>query len=183
VDEGRLAYRVRTADASDATALRDAIGTTLAHPDPGHRASYRGAASRGDILLLERYDRAAQTWHITGFVECHLRVDDILTIRDIGTPGDEPQTAVARYLLDEAFNAFRPVEAQVKVRRDATAWLAILEAFPGFRLDGEEYRRPHYWTIWRWDRQQARATARPARPGPPRSDRPPPRPPRPAARR
>src|SRR5260221_6204964 len=34
VEEGRLAYRVRTAEAGDAKALRDAIGSTLAHPGP-----------------------------------------------------------------------------------------------------------------------------------------------------
>jgi len=106
VEEGRLAYRVRTAEAKDATVLRDAITTTLAHPDhQGRRESYTGAASRGDILILERYDRAAHDWQVAGFVECHMRVDDNLSIRDIGTTGDEPQTAVVRYLLDQAFNS------------------------------------------------------------------------------
>ena len=120
VDETRLAYRVRTAEPTDDAALRAAIGTTLAHPDKqGHRESYRGAASRGDILLLERYDRQARDWHVAGFVECHMRVDDNLSIRDMGTTGDEPQTGVVRYLLDQAFNSFRPVGAQVKIRRDA----------------------------------------------------------------
>ena len=55
MEEGRLAYRVRTAEAGDAKALRDAIGSTLAHPDhQGRRESYSGAAARGDILILER---------------------------------------------------------------------------------------------------------------------------------
>ena len=184
-DEGRLAYRVRTAEAVDEAALRAAIGATLAHPDKqGHRESYRGAASRGDILILEHYDRQAHEWQVAGFVECHMRVaDDNLSIRDIGTTGDEPQTGVVRYLLDQAFNSFRPIGAQIKIRRDARAWLDILAAVPGFYVEGEEYRRPHYWTIWRWDRERAReAAARSAsraperRPGP----RPPaPRPPRP----
>jgi hypothetical protein len=179
VEEGRLAYRVRTAEASDAKALRDAIGSTLAHPDhQGRRESYSGAAGRGDILVLERYDRPAHDWQIAGFVECHMRVDDNLSIRDIGTTGDEPQTAVIRYLLDQAFNSFRPVEAQVKIRRDARAWLDIFRATPGFYLEGEEYRRPHYWTIWRWDRQHARDAERPTRQATPAAGRPtPPRPP------
>ena len=179
MEEGRLAYRVRTAEASDAKALRDAIGTTLAHPDhQGRRESYTGAASRGDILVLEHYDRAAHDWQVAGFVECHMRVDDNLSIRDIGTTGDVPQTGVVRYLLDQAFNSFRPVEAQVKIRRDATTWLDIFRSIAGFYIEGEEYRRPHYWTIWRWDRARARederrsqqaATqqARPQRPPPP----------------
>src|SRR5438309_3413566 len=165
MEEGRLAYRVRTAEAGDAKALRDAIGSTLAHPDhQGRRESYSGAAARGDILILERYDRAAQDWQVAGFVECHMRVDDNLSIRDIGTTGDQPQTGVVRYLLDQAFNSFRPVESQVKIRRDANTWLEIFQAIPGFYLEGEEYRRPHYWTIWRWDRQRAREAEQAQRP-------------------
>jgi hypothetical protein len=161
MEEGRLAYRVRTAEAGDALALRDAIGSTLAHPDhQGRRESYRGAAARGDILVLEHYDRPAHDWQLAGFVECHMRVDDNLSIRDIGTTGDEPQKAVVRYLLDQAFNSFRPAGSQVKIRRDASDWLEIFQAIPGFYLEGEEYRRPHYWTIWRWDRQHAREAER-----------------------
>jgi hypothetical protein len=187
VEEGRLAYRVRTAEAGDATALRASIGATLAHPDnQGRRASYSGAASRGDILILERYDRTAHEWQVAGFVECHMRVDDNLSIRDVGTASDEPQTGVVRYLLDQAFNSFRPVGAQVKIRRDANAWLEIFRAIPGFFLEGEEYRRPHYWTIWRWDREHARQAAQlpqAARPAAqqPRAPRPP-TPPSPAPR-
>jgi hypothetical protein len=182
VEEGRLAYRVRTAEASDAAALRDAIGTTLAHPDnQGHRESYRGAAGRGDILVLERFDRANHDWQVAGFIECHLRVDDNLSIRDIGTTGDVPQTGVVRYLLDQAFNSFRPTESQVKIRRDATTWLEIFRGIPGFHLEGEEYRRPHYWTIWSWDRERARQDELAAQPPPaPASSGPrPPRPPSP----
>jgi hypothetical protein len=185
VEEGRLAYRVRTAEAADAAALREAIGATLAHPDAhGRRESYGGAASRGDILLLEHFDRTTHVWQVAGFVECHLRVDDNLSIHDVGTTGDQPQTGVVRYLLDQAFNAFRPVESQVKIRRDATTWLEIFRNIPGFYREGEEYRRPHYWTIWRWNRERARedeqhaATTRAAGavsagPRPPRPPQPP----------
>jgi hypothetical protein len=181
VEEGRLAYRVRTAEAADDGALRRAIGTTLAHPDhTGRRESYRGAASRGDILVLEHYDRPAHEWQVAGFIECHMRVDDNLSIRDVGTTGEEPQTGVVRYLLDQAFNSFRPVGAQVKIRRDARPWLEIFQSIPGFYLDGEEYRRPHYWTIWQWDRQHAAAAQQPAQPARPAPRRPaPPRPPAP----
>ena len=179
MEEGRLAYRVRTAEASDAAALRDAIGSTLAHPDhQGRRESYRGAASRGDILLLERFDRAAHDWQVAGFIECHMRVDDNLSIRDVGTTGDVPQTGTVRYLLDQAFNSFRPVEAQVKIRRDATTWLDIFRNIPGFHLEGEEYRRPHYWTIWRWDRERAREDERQSQQAARQAQRPrPPQPP------
>ena len=180
MEEGRLAYRVRTAEAADDAALREAIRTTLAHPDAGsHRESYRGAASRGDILVLERFDRQSHSWHVAGFVECHMRVDDNLSIRDIGTTGDEPQNGVVRYLLDQAFNSFRPAGAQVKIRRDARGWLDIFDSIPGFYIEGEEYRRPHYWTIWHWDRERARQAEQAQRsPRPPQQ---PPRAPRPPA--
>src|SRR5438067_9827539 len=119
-----------------------------------------------------------------------MRVDDNLSIHDIGTTGDTPQIGVVRYLLDQAFNSFRPVESQVKIRRDATSWLDIVRNIPGFHLEGEEYRRPHYWTIWRWDREQAREDERraqqpPARPGQqaPRAPRPPGFPPPPPSSR
>jgi hypothetical protein len=183
MEEGRLAYRVRTAEADDAVALRDAIGSTLAHPDhQGRRESYRGAAARGDILVLERYDRPAHDWQLAGFVECHMRVDDNLSIRDVGTTGDEPQKSVVRYLLDQAFNSFRPAGSQVKIRRDASDWLEIFQAIPGFYLEGEEYRRPHYWTIWRWDRQHAKDAERQApRPATDQPQRLRPRPPSPPA--
>jgi hypothetical protein len=182
VEEARLAYRVRTAEPGDARKLREAIGATLAHPDhQGRRESYTGAASRGDILVLERYDRPSHEWQVAGFVECHMRVDDTLSIRDVGTTGDEPQTGMVRYLLDQAFDSFKPVEAQVKIRRDARAWLDIFRAIPGFYLEGEEYRRPHYWTIWRWNAARAREEAQAAtgtRPAAQQRPRPPaPRPP------
>jgi hypothetical protein len=182
VEEGRLAYRVRTAEASDAAALREAITATLAHPDQtSRRESYRGAASSGDILILERFDRTIHEWQVAGFIECHMRVDDNLSIRDIGTTGDGPQIGVVRYLLDQAFNAFRPSESQVKIRRDASVWLEIFRGIPGFHLEGEEYRRPHYWTIWHWDREQARADERAVQQPPPSQTPAGPRPPRPPA--
>src|SRR3977135_2886114 len=108
-----------------------------------------------------------------------MRVDDNLSIRDVGTTGDEPQTGVVRYLLDQAFNSFRPVESQVKIRRDASTWLEIFQAIPGFYLEGEEYRRPHYWTIWRWDRQRAKKAEQARRPAHPAQRPRPPAPPPP----
>ncbi len=186
MDDARLAYRVRTAEPGDDARLRASIGATLAHPDRGaKRESYRGAVDRGDILVLERHDRQEREWHVAGFVEYHMRVDDTLSIRDVGTAGDEPQVGVVRYLLDQLFGSFKPSQAQVKIRRDASAWLEIFGSAPGFYLEGEEYRRPHYWTIWRWDPEHAREARRaPGRPEERRAPRPP-RPPgeRPAERR
>ncbi len=167
MEEPRLAYRVRTAETSDEAKLRAAIGSTLVHPDRGaRRESYRGAAERGDVLVLERFDRPEKEWLVAGFVEYHMRVDDQLSIRDAGTAGEEPQAAVVRYLLDQLFASYKPVSALVKIRRDAEAWLGIFGSIPGFYLEGEEYRRPHYWTIWRWDQEHVRqASSQVERPG------------------
>lgn len=181
MDESRLAYRIRTAVPADDAALRAGIASTLAHPDrQGKRESYRGAAERGELLLLERFDRLARAWQVAGFVEFHLRVDDLLSIRDIGTATDEPRAGVVRHLLDDLFSSYKPTSAQTKVRRDARPWLDLLTSIPGWDPEGDEYRRPHYWTILRWDRrraeqqwQQARPLAPDARPREPRPPAPP----------
>lgn len=177
-----LGYRMRTAEPADEPALRAAIGSALAHPDGiGSRGSYRGAASRGDILLLEHFDRQQREWQVAGFVDYHQRVDDSVTIRDIGNSGDRPLPGVVHQLLDEVFRSLKPTSAQVKIRRDASLWIELFSAFPGFSREGEEYRRPHYWTIWRWEpthgsaqRQSGPLNAQPGRLTPPRPIPPPP---------
>jgi len=144
-----LAYRIRAAEPADAAALRAAIVSTLAHPDAsGKRAGYKGAAERGELLLLER--NVAKVWRIEAFAEYHLRLDDSLTIRDIGSAGDPPNAAAVKYLLRNLLQTSRAVGATVKVRQDATAWIEILEDIPGFAVEGREYRRPHYIVIWQW---------------------------------
>lgn len=182
MEESRLAYRIRTAQPADDAALRAAIGSTLAQPDgQGKRGSYRGAAERGDLLLLERFDRQSREWRVAGFVEFHLRVDDLLSIRDIGIASDEPLAGVVRHLLDDLFSSYTPASAQTKVRRDARSWLDLLTSIPGWYREGDEYRRPHYWTILRWDRQRAEQQRQPGRPlaSTPRPPRPQPQPPAP----
>lgn len=160
VQDDSLPYRMRHAEPTDDAALRASIGTLLAHPDQhGKRESYKGAAGRGNLLLLEHFDRQQREWQIAGFVEFNMRVDDTLTIRDLGNAGEAPQVGVVRSLLDELFRSFRPDAAQVKIRADADRWLDIFRAIPGFELEGQEYRRPHYWTVWRWEPGRARAAS------------------------
>jgi hypothetical protein len=158
-----LGLRIRVATGADAPGLRTGIATTLAHPDPqGQRASYKGAAERGELMLLERYNARERAWKPEGFVEYHLRVDDTLTIRDVGSSADPPNAAAVKYLLRELFQSIRSPSASLKVREDAAAWREILESTPGFEVEGREYRRPHYYLIYRW----SRATAQQARTAP-----------------
>ena len=183
MEEGRLAYRVRTAEAGDATLSsghHDDAGAS--RPSRPPRELWR-RAGRGDILVLERYDRPAHEWHVAGFIECHMRVDDNLSIRDVGTTGDEPQTGVVRYLLDQAFNSFGPAGRRSRsAATHAPGWTSSV-ASPASISKARSTADRTTGRIWRWDRQHARrsraagaaagratAAARP-RPRPPRPPR------------
>jgi len=119
---------VRTAEAADATALRDAITTTLAHPDHEGRRGELPGCRQPRRNPSERYDRAAHDWQVAGFVECHMRVDDNLSIRDVGTTGDEPQTGVVRYFWIRHSNSQTRRVAGQEFRRDASNWQEIFRA-------------------------------------------------------
>jgi hypothetical protein len=168
-----LAYRIRAAEPDDLAAIRGAISASLAHPEGrGRGTSLRTAQQRNELLLLERYDAREKTWVVGGFVEYHLRVDDTLTLRDLGTLGEAPHAGVAKHLLGELFHQLQPASATCVVRRDAEAWNEILASVPGFFVDGPpEYRRPHYYNIWKWSPELARQAQRGRRQrgGPPRS--------------
>jgi hypothetical protein len=154
-------YRIRAAEPSDVPQLRESIVRTLAHPTgDGKRTSYKGAAERGELMLLERYNPREKTWRIEGFVEYHLRVDDTLTIRDVGSSSDPPNPAAVKFLLLDLLRTVQPVSATVKVRQDAAAWNEILQNTPGWSQEGREYRRPHYIIIWRWSREAAERALR-----------------------
>jgi hypothetical protein len=156
-----LGLRIRAGEAADAAALRAEIATTLAHPDPGgRRSSYKGAAERGELMLLERYSPRERLWKVEGFVEYHLRVDDSLTIRDVGSSSDPPSAMAVKYLLRELFHAVSSASASLKAREDALAWREILESTPGFSVEGREYRRPHYYLIYQWSRATAQQQGR-----------------------
>jgi ribosomal protein S18 acetylase RimI-like enzyme len=161
-----LAYRIRSAEPDDLTAIRSTITVSLAHPEGrGRGTSLRTALQRNELLVLERYDAREKDWLIGGFVEFHLRVDDTLTLKDLGTVGEAPHAGVAKHLLNELFNQLRPVSATCVVRRDAQPWNEILASIPGFAVDGPpEYRRPHYYNIWKWSPELARQAQRAARP-------------------
>jgi hypothetical protein len=152
-----LAFRFRRADPEDARVLRHAQRSTLSHPERQSRSeTFRGAIDRGELLLLERYDPRAKSWMIGGYIDYHMRVDDTVTIRDIGTLGEGVHAGIVRHLLDELLRSAAPTMAGLKVRRDAEAWNAILASTPGFELAGPEYRRPHWYNVWEWNCERAR---------------------------
>jgi hypothetical protein len=142
-------------------AMRQLGASTLSHPDgKGRKEGHRGAAQRGEILLLERYDSRVRDWRIAAFVDWHIRVDDVLTIRDAGTEGEVPHSGMVKQLVMELIRSLSPVEATLKVRADAADWNAIIGEIAGFTLEGSEYRRPHWINVWQWTRESAAQAAR-----------------------
>lgn len=154
--EGAVGYEFVPATPADVPALRSQIRVTMAHPEGrGRREGYRAAAERGELLLLVHTDPRDHTRHLDGFVEWHMRVDDVLVLRDAGSVGDTPRPAIIKHLIGELLRSLAPVAAVAKVRRDATVWNEILGSIPGFELVGEEYRRPHWINVWEWSRERA----------------------------
>jgi len=164
---GELAFRIRAAEPDDLPALRGAANISLAHPEGrGRSASFRTAQQRNELLLLERYDTRERAWVIGGFVEWHMRVDDTLTLRDVGSIGDTPHAGIVKHLIDELLRSLSPESATCVVRRDLEPWNEILAGIPGFFVEGPpEYRRPHYYNIWKWSPQLAREARRGGRRG------------------
>lgn len=161
MDQGELSYRMRPATVQDVPALRQLAASTLSHPEgKSRRESYRAAAQRGEVLVLERYEPKQHDWRACAFVEWHMRVDDVLTIRDAGTEGETPHSGMVKQLFMELLRSLRPLETTLKVRRDATAWNDIVQGIAGFTLEGTEYRRPHWLNVWRWSRELAARSER-----------------------
>ncbi|HZT07838.1 MAG TPA: hypothetical protein VFC51_12460 [Chloroflexota bacterium] len=159
-----LSYRIRTATLEDVPVIRQAMGAALSHPEgKGRRESYRAPATRGELLVLERYDPRARDWRIAALVDWHMRVDDVLTIRDIATEGEIVHAGMVKHLITELIRSLSPVEMIVKARADAAQWNDIFRSIPGFVLEGSEYRRPNWINVWKWSRElAARATRAPA---------------------
>lgn len=159
-----LSFRIRTATSEDAPSVRAIATSTLSHPEgKGRREGYRAAIQRGELLVLDRNDPRARNWRITAFVEFHIRVDDILTIRDMGTEGDLPHSGMIKQLVSELVLSLAPLEVGLKVRADAAAWNEVIQSMSGFVLEGSEYRRPHWINVWKWTRETAALAARPSR--------------------
>ena len=160
-----LSYRIREATIEDLPSLRTIATSTLSHPDgKGRRDSYRAAALKSELLLLERYDVKVKDWRIGAFVDWHMRVDDVLTIRDAGTEGETPHSGMVKQLIMELIRSLSPTEAGLKTRADVEAWNEIVRSIAGFTLEGSEYRRPHWINIWKWTPEEAARLTRGVRP-------------------
>ena len=154
--ESELGYEFVAASPADVPALRSQVRYTLTHPDGrGRREGYRAAAERGELLLLAHEDPREHERRIDGFVEYHMRVDDVLVLRDAGSVGDAPRPAIIKHLIGELVRSLAPQAATAKVRRDAEVWNELLATIPGFELQGSEYRRPHWINVWEWTRERA----------------------------
>lgn len=151
----RTDTRIRYATMEDCDTLREQIRFTLLKPDgKGKRTRYEEAVQRQELLVFEALDPRDKQWHLLGFIEWHMRVDGTVTIRDMGTTGDAPQTGVLKALVRELISLLSPEEVTVKVRQDQPVWNSIFMDLPGFRLDGTEYSRPYYRNVWVWSRRR-----------------------------
>lgn len=162
-----LGFSIRAATMDDVAEIRQRVRLTLSHPEGAARPpSLRSAIQRGEVLVLEYADPRERQTRIGGFIEYRLRVDDTVTIHDIGSEGGPSHVAIVKHLLNELLESVRPIAATVKVRRDADQWNEILAGTPGFQVEGPpEYRRPHYLNVWEWRRERAvvRGRGRPPR--------------------
>ena len=109
VRNGRAGVSDTSGRAGRSPAVRNAIKASLAQPEGrGRGTSLRTALQRNELLLLERYDTREKDWVIGGYVEWHMRVDDTLTLRDVGTVGEIPHAGVAKHLIGELMHQLSP---------------------------------------------------------------------------
>ncbi len=157
-------YNIRMAVLEDLEQLKANIRRTMANPEgKGLRKGLKDAIERREMLVLERIAPKEKVGKLSAFIEWYTKVDGTATIRDIGTVGEEPNEGMAKRLIRELLRLISPPEAHVKLRADLAAWNSIFEDLPGFQLEGREYSRPHWKTIWKWtpeaerrERQQER---------------------------
>lgn len=161
MEEG--SYDIRTAVPGDLEQIKANVKHTMVNPDGKVlRKGMREAIERREMMVLERVDRRERTGKLSAYIEWYTKVDGTVTIKDLGTIGDEPNVGMAKRLVRELLRMIGPPQATVKLRDDLPAWNSIFEETPGFQLEGREYSRPHWRTIWVWtpgaERQERRGT-------------------------
>ena len=173
MDEVGIQLRVATPE--DVSQIKQGIRFSLANPEGRpQRKRYQDAADRRELMVLVRYDPKDRTERVVGFIEWHSRVDNGVTIRDMGVVGDDPQPGTLRRLLRELLSLLAPPMATVKLREDLALWNSVFEETPGFVLEGREYSRPYWRRIYTWtpeNEREAMAASRRAAPARPRQGR------------
>ncbi|TAK20099.1 MAG: hypothetical protein EPO26_18535 [Chloroflexota bacterium] len=143
-------YDIRLARTSDLDSLRISVKRTLQNPDgKPARKKFGDAVDRGELLVVARRGREGGE-EIDAFIEWHSRVDGVVTIRDTGSAGDEPNASHVKRLVRELLRMSSPPSATVKVDADLPVWNQVFAETQGFRLEGKEYSRPKYRNIWTW---------------------------------
>lgn len=154
-------YQVRLARPDDVPQIRQ-IRFMMANPEGrAVRKRYEDAVQRGEVLVLAHFDPREHREEIEGFVEWHLKVDGSVTLRDAGAPGEEVHVGTVRRLVRELLHMLQPPVASVKLRADQAVWNSVFEQIPGFEIEGREYSRPYWRTIWEWTPAKERLAARP----------------------
>ena len=170
MDEVGIQLRVATPE--DVNQIKQNIRVSLANPEGRpQRKSYQDAADRRELMVLVRFEPRDRAEHVLGFIVWHSRVDNGVTIRDMGVVGEDPQPATLRRLLRELLSLLAPPMATVKLREDLQPWNTVFEETPGFVTEGREYSRPHWRRIYTWTQEderlalQASRRMAPIRPG------------------
>ncbi|MCL5960354.1 MAG: hypothetical protein M1358_13770 [Chloroflexi bacterium] len=144
-------YDIRLATEKDVDKIKSNIRHSMTSPDgKGARKGLTDAVARRELLVLERLDPRDFIRKVEAFIEWRMRVDGTITIRDIGTSGEEPHEGMAKRLIRELLRLTSPSEARVKLRADQAVWNAIFQDLPGFFLEGQEYSRPYWRNLWLW---------------------------------
>jgi hypothetical protein len=151
VDEA--GYNLRLATPDDGTRIRAAIRYSLGNPEgKAGRKSFTDSAERGELLLMERQEGRGTEPVLLGFIEWRSRVDGGVTIRDLGSIGEQPQPTILKRLVREMLGLVfaRPGEVTVKVRTDLEQWTSLFGDLPGFQVAEREFSRGAWWAIWEW---------------------------------
>ncbi len=150
-------YNIRQATPEDIEQINMNIRRTMANPEGRTpRKGLRDAIVRHELLVLARYEPKERAARPNAFVDWYTRVDGTITIRDIGSVGEEPHPGMVKRLVRELLRLSSPPEARVKLRADLTDWNAIFQDLPGFYLEGQEFSRPHWRNIWTWTPESER---------------------------
>jgi len=162
-ESGEPSYRLRLATAEDTEHI-GTIGNSLARAKgKAPRKSYLDAARRGELLVLEHFEKQEQTWQLSGILEWYTRVDGSASIKDAGTAGDEPNPGMVKRMVRELISLQSPTILRVKTKKDQEVWTTIFQELPGFELEGKEYSRGEWIALYAWTPDQQRAQASRAR--------------------